>query len=100
MPSLVKTVVVPYLAERPEIGAIANAVGWNEIVAVDAEKRSFSTASPSIIRCSSCFVGTTGVPKCIVHCHGGCCCSTSGTPVAQRRASLATACSISPPAAG
>ena len=28
MPSLVKTVVVPYLAGRPEIGGIANAVHW------------------------------------------------------------------------
>ena len=72
MPSLVKTVVVPYLAERPDIGAIANAVGWNDIAAVDAGKEVvFNRVAfdhPLFIMFSS---GTTGVPKCIVHCHGG-----------------------------
>ena len=33
MPSLLKTVVVPYLNAAPEIGKIANAVGWNDIAA-------------------------------------------------------------------
>ncbi|MGV0952342.1 MAG: acetoacetate--CoA ligase, partial [Azonexus sp.] len=90
MPSLVKTVVVPYLAECPEIGAIANAVRWNEIAvpqedllrgappggllrgAVDAQKevifKRVTFDHPLFIMFSS---GTTGVPKCIVHCHGG-----------------------------
>ncbi|MCB4360201.1 acetoacetate--CoA ligase [Quatrionicoccus australiensis] len=72
MPSLVKTVVVPYLAERPEIGGIANALSWQDLPAVDAKKevvfRRLPFAHPLFIMFSS---GTTGVPKCIVHCHGG-----------------------------
>ncbi len=72
MPSLVKTVVVPYLADRPEIGAIANAIGWNDIAAFDAQREViFNRVAfdhPLFIMFSS---GTTGVPKCIVHCHGG-----------------------------
>jgi len=72
MPSLRKTVVVPYLAERPEIDAIANALSWHDLPAVDAKKevifRRLPFAHPLFIMFSS---GTTGVPKCIVHCHGG-----------------------------
>ncbi len=72
MPSLEKVVVVPYLAEQPEIGQIAKAVNWNAITAVDAEKevifKRVAFDQPLFIMFSS---GTTGVPKCIVHCHGG-----------------------------
>ena len=72
MPSLLKTVVVPYLNAVPEISRIANAIGWSDIPAVDPEKAPiFNRVAfdhPLYIMFSS---GTTGVPKCIVHCHGG-----------------------------
>jgi len=70
MPTLLKTVVVPYLNAAPAIGAIANAVCWSELPASDAAV-SFNRVAfdhPLYIMFSS---GTTGVPKCIVHCHGG-----------------------------
>ena len=72
MPTLLKTVVVPYLAAAPDIGKIANAVGWNDIAAVDPQTevifKRVAFDHPLFIMFSS---GTTGVPKCIVHCHGG-----------------------------
>ena len=72
MPSLAMVVVVPYLNDRPEIGQIANSVRWGDIVAVDGQKevifQRVAFDHPLFIMFSS---GTTGVPKCIVHCHGG-----------------------------
>jgi len=72
MPSLVKTVVVPYLAAAPDLGKIAKAVRWDEMAAVDSSLEVvFNRVAfdhPLFIMFSS---GTTGVPKCIVHCHGG-----------------------------
>ncbi|HEX6735989.1 MAG TPA: acetoacetate--CoA ligase [Azonexus sp.] len=70
MPSLVKTVVVPYLNAAPDLSGIAQAVGWGDLpastAAVAFERVAFD--HPLFIMFSS---GTTGVPKCIVHCHGG-----------------------------
>ncbi len=72
MPSLLRTVVVPYLDSAAGVGAVANAVSWCDLptVAADAEVRITRVAfdHPLFIMFSS---GTTGVPKCIVHCHGG-----------------------------
>ncbi len=72
MPSLVKTVVVPYLNAAPELGNIVQAINWDELPAVDSEKsvifNRVAFDHPLFIMFSS---GTTGVPKCIVHCHGG-----------------------------
>ena len=72
MPSLLKTVVVPYLNPQPSLAAIANALPWDALSAVDRQKevlfRRVAFDHPLFIMFSS---GTTGVPKCIVHCHGG-----------------------------
>ena len=81
MPSLLKTVVVSYLAAVPDVGRIANAVRWDGIATtmestagprVDGENgvifNRVAFEHPLFIMFSS---GTTGVPKCIVHCHGG-----------------------------
>jgi len=71
MPSLVKTVVVPYLNSAPALGNVANAVSWKDIPPAKGEEVVFKRVGfdhPLFIMFSS---GTTGVPKCIVHCHGG-----------------------------
>ncbi|WP_428826049.1 acetoacetate--CoA ligase [Azonexus sp. IMCC34842] len=70
MPSLLRTVVVPYLAAAPAVDGIAGAIAWNALPAA-TEAVSFRRVAfdhPLFIMFSS---GTTGVPKCIVHCHGG-----------------------------
>ena len=56
MPSLLKTVVVPYLADAPGNRRPSPMPSrWNDIAPFDAQTRGrSSTASPSIIRCSSC----------------------------------------------
>ncbi len=70
MPSVVKTVVVPYLSTAPELSAIPNAVLWHDLATPSGalEFKRLPFAHPLFIMFSS---GTTGVPKCIVHCHGG-----------------------------
>jgi acetoacetyl-CoA synthetase len=72
MPSLVRTVVVSYLSDAPELSAIKNSMRYADFIApYTAAEIGFAPLSfdhPLYIMFSS---GTTGVPKCIVHCHGG-----------------------------
>jgi acetoacetyl-CoA synthetase len=72
MPSLVATVVVPYLDPEPDISALAGAVHWEPFLSenagaeLDFERVPFS--HPLWVLYSS---GTTGLPKAIVQSQGG-----------------------------
>ena len=72
LPSVEKTVVVSYLSDTPEIANIRNGVRYADFVgaygAAEVEFERLPFSHPLFIMFSS---GTTGVPKCIVHCHGG-----------------------------
>ncbi len=72
LPSVRKVVVVPYVAERPDVAAVPRGVRLEEFLAPfaprDIEFAAMPFNHPLYILYSS---GTTGVPKCIVHGAGG-----------------------------
>lgn len=74
LPSVRKTVVVPFLDAQPDVARLPGAVLWREFLGPADEaapELTFEEVAfdhPLFIMYSS---GTTGIPKCIVHGHGG-----------------------------
>ena len=72
MPTLRHTVIVPYLAEDPDLTPLSNAMRWDQLLSLDAsadltfERVPFD--HPLWVLYSS---GTTGLPKAIVQGQGG-----------------------------
>ncbi|MGH2990562.1 MAG: AMP-binding protein, partial [Solirubrobacterales bacterium] len=72
MPSLERTVVLPYLDPDPDLSRLESAMGWTELLEAGAgaslEFERLPFDHPLWVLYSS---GTTGLPKAIVHGHGG-----------------------------
>jgi acetoacetyl-CoA synthetase len=72
MPSLLRTVVLPYLDPNPDLAPLRDAVRWDELLATgEGDELSFERVPfdhPLWVLYSS---GTTGLPKAIVQSQGG-----------------------------
>ncbi len=72
IPSIQTTIIIPFTKDAPEIAGLRNAVLLEDFVApftaTDPEFKRVAFNHPLFIMFSS---GTTGIPKCIVHGHGG-----------------------------
>ncbi|HUY03623.1 MAG TPA: acetoacetate--CoA ligase [Rhodocyclaceae bacterium] len=73
MPSVQRVVIVPYVEASPDLAKIRSATMLDDFLAPHQDARDIEYARlpfdhPLYIMYSS---GTTGVPKCIVHCAGG-----------------------------
>ena len=72
LPTVERTIVVPYVRDEPDLSSVADATLWHDFIGASDvggfEFERFPFDHPLYILYSS---GTTGVPKCIVHGAGG-----------------------------